>query len=336
MQPTIMPSGKQRASPSEDEPPAKYFRPESAPTATAGAKAAANGVEPIPRAATPRPPKANNGLVVVHWNIAGLSSLLKSPTRKALFERLLASESPDIIALSEHKLSLPKAAHTAQELMGLAKAYTSHWAICTAKQGYSGMGVLVKKELKVVGVWMDQICMLKEGRTITVELEDIYVVATYVPNSGADLKRIDLRIGTWDPELRAYITRLQRMKPVCLVGDMNVAHLDIDIWNVGAKHISKSAGTTPRERESFGRTLREVGLVDAFRELHSNVTGCFTFWSTRSGNQHLNRGLRLDYSLVSRSLVDDSLPLRLHCCDLLRDYAPSGDHCPTIVGLKRV
>jgi len=241
-----------------------------------------------------------------------------------------------VLALSEHKLSEAKAKAGSDELMALCPEYTPHWAICTAKNGYSGIGVLVKKSLNVLDVKIDQIANLNEGRTVTLELDDVFVVSTYVPNSGQDLKRLDYRIDTWDPALRAHVAQLQQTKSVCVLGDLNVAHLDADIWNVSAKHIAKSAGTTPRERASFGTTLEEVGLADAFRTLHPDAAGCFSYWSTRSGNQHLNRGLRLDYALLSKALVDGgSAPLQLHFCDMLKEYAPNGDHCPTVLGLKR-
>ena len=198
---------------------------------TSGAKAAANGSDSIERSATPRPPK-EAGLVVAHWNIAGLNGLMKSEERKERLLALLKEEEPDIIALSEHKLSEAKATAGASELMALCPAYKAHWAICTAKNGYSGIGVLVKRELKVLSVKLDEVCNIKEGRTVTLELEDLHVVATYVPNSGQDLKRLDFRIDTWDPALRAHLAALQQSKPVCLIGDLNVAHLDADIWNV--------------------------------------------------------------------------------------------------------
>lgn len=220
--------------------------------------------------------------------------------------------------------------------MALCPSYKAHWTICTAKNGYSGVGVLVKRDLKVIGVKLDEVCNLKEGRTVTIELEDTFVVATYVPNSGQDLKRLDFRIKEWDPALRAYFTDLERSKPVCLIGDLNVAHLDADIWNVTAKHIAKSAGTTPQERESFGTMLDDLKAVDAFRSLHPDATGCFSYWSTRSGNQHLNRGLRLDYAVISEGLDSaGAAPLQLLFCDMLKEYAPNGDHCPTVIGFKR-
>ena len=119
---------------------------------------------------------------------------------------------------------------------------------------------------------------------------------------------------------------------VC-VGVPDVAHLDADIWNVTAKHIAKSAGTTPRERAAFGELL-EAGFVDCFRELHPDATGCFSYWSTRSGNQLLNRGLRLDYAVGSSSLVQPDAAVALHDCVILPGYAPNGDHAPTLVGLR--
>lgn len=328
------PKTKAAAPAAEDESPSKKTKAGSSGPVTAGAKAAANGAESIERSDTPRPPK-EAGLVFAHWNIAGLNGLLKSEERKQRLLSLLKEEDPDVLALSEHKLSEATVTAGAQALMALCPSYTAHWAICTAKNGYSGIGVLVKRGLKVLSVKLDEVCNIKEGRTVTLELEEVFLVASYVPNSGQALQRLDFRIDTWDPALRAHLTQLQQTKPVCLIGDLNVAHLDADIWNVTAKHIPKSAGLTPRERESFGKMLEELELLDAFRSLHPDATGCFSFWSTRSGNQNLNRGLRLDYAVISKGMASGTAPLQLHFCDMLKEYAPNGDHCPTIVGLKR-
>lgn len=185
-------------------------------------------------------------------------------------------------------------------------------------------------------VKIDEVCALKEGRTIALELDDAWVVAAYVPNSGQKLERLKMRLEEWDPALRAFVAQLEASKPVALVGDLNVGHLDADIWNVSAKHIAKSAGLTPQERASFTEWLQEAPLVDAFRALHPDATGCFSYWSTRSGNQLLNRGLRLDYALLSAPLGPGGKgPLQLHDCDMLVEYAPNGDHAPTVVGLRR-
>merc|ERR1711879_1106206 len=112
--------------------------------------------------------------------------------------------------------------------------------------------------------------------------------------AGDALKRLDERIERWDVELRDRLTMLASKKAVLLIGDLNVAHLDLDIWNVEAPHIAKSAGTSPQERESFGKLLG-AGFVDAFRHLHPDAHGAFTYWSVRAGNRPFNKGLRLDY-----------------------------------------
>lgn len=158
-----------------------------------------------------------------------------------------------------------------------------------------------------------------------------FVVGCYVPNSGMKLERLAYRTDEWDVALAAYLGALAARKPTLLCGDLNVAHQDIDIYNVTAKHVAKSAGTTPQERASFGRLL-EGGWADSFRWAHPAAKGCYTYWSTRAGNRPLNRGLRLDYFVVSEGLVGSGPGLRLHDAWIL-DQATVGasDHCP--VGL---
>ena len=103
-----------------------------------------------------------------------------------------------------------------------------------------------------------------------------------------------------------------------------------------AKHIPKSAGCTTREREAFGVLLADGPYVDCFRQLHPDASGCFSYWSTRSGGQLLNRGLRLDYAVVPTALIEADAPISLHDCAYLAEYAPNGDHAPTLVALKRL
>lgn len=186
---------------------------------------------------------------------------------------------------------------------------------------------------KVLSVWygMDK-PVDKEGRMITVEYESFFVVLVYVPNSGDGLKRLDYRIEEWDKDFRKYVMELEKVKPVVVGGDLNVAHLDHDIWNVDAKHVPKSAGTTPQERQSFGELL-DAGFVDTFRWLHPDACGCFTYWSVRANNRPRNRGLRLDYWLASRSLCTLESTIQVHDswhCDQDNGY---GDHCPLAVRL---
>lgn len=305
---------------------------------TSSANAAAAGAEYLPRSDTPRPARAASGLVAVHWNVAGLNALLKSEERRALLAELVAAEDPDVLAFSEHKLSAAKLDAGAKELLALLPGYAAHWAVCTAKNGYSGVVALVKAGLAPLGPpQIDTVGSLNEGRTVSLEFADVHLVIAYVPNSGMKLERLDYRIGTWEPAMRAHLKALGAGgKPVALLGDLNVGHLDADIWNVGAKHIPKSAGLTPKERAAFGELLAD-GYVDAFRTLHPEASGCFSYWSTRSGNQLLNRGLRLDYGVLSTALLPGGgAKLELHDCAMLQKYAPNGDHAPTLLALRTV
>lgn len=154
------------------------------------------------------------------------------------------------------------------------------------------------------------------------------MVLAYVPNSGDGLKRLDDRIEKWDADLQALLSATAERKPVMLVGDLNVAHLDADIWNVEAKHVEKSAGTTPQERTSFGKLL-DSGFVDGFRHVHPEALGAFTYWSVRAGNKPKNKGLRLDYAVVSKDLIaeGDARPTLVDAFHL-PELAPNGDHCP--------
>jgi len=309
-----------------------------ASTLTTSAKAVAKGAEAVARTPTARRPRAAEGLVLVHWNVGGLNGLLTGKSaeeRKALLVNLVGAEQPDVLAISEHKLQQKNVEAAAKALRELLPGYTPHWAVCTAKNGYSGIVALVRDGLAPT-VELDTVCGgLKEGRTITLSFDDVHVVLAYVPNSGQKLERLDYRIGTWEPAMRAQLRSLGASKPIVLLGDLNVCHLDTDIWNVEAKHIPKSAGCTPREREAFGALLADGPYVDCFRQLWPDATGAFSYWSTRSGNQLLNRGLRLDYAVASAALVADGSPLALHDCAYLAEYAPNGDHAPSLVAFTR-
>jgi exodeoxyribonuclease III len=156
-----------------------------------------------------------------------------------------------------------------------------------------------------------------EGRTVTVEFPGFYLINCYVPNSGQDLVRLDYRTKTWDPALRAYLQALQQHKPVIFAGDLNCGHLDLDIWNCHAKHIPKQSGLTPEEREGFSNMLTSgrqpcppapaagvsSGFIDALRYCYPFARGQFSYWSQRSFARPVNKGIRLDYFICSRSFV---------------------------------
>lgn len=304
---------------------------------------------------------------VAYWNMGGIRSSLKK--RPEIYETLLkAADSPEVIFLAEHKLQPDDVPGVEKELFALWPGYRAIWN-CSARKGYSGVVALIKEdvlgplkpasiknktievstpeshldtyEIKSVhrglGIPPVQSEYNTEGRVLTLNLAkpDMYVVVSYVPNSGAGLKRIDYRINEWEKDMRGYLTELAKEKPVAYVGDMNVAHLDLDIWNAGAKHLEKNAGTTTIERNAFGQMLSECDYVDGFRHFHPEAAGHFTFWSVRSRNKPSNRGLRLDYTLVSRSMVDGSAGAQLADAYILGEVCASfGDHCAVGMTVK--
>lgn len=179
-----------------------------------------------------------------------------------------------------------------------------------------------------------------EGRIMTLEYDAFFLLFAYTPNSGDKLQRLSYRIEEWDTDLWDHLKELEKSKPVILAGDLNVAHLDADIWNVEAKHIAKSAGTTPQERGSFSALL-EKGYKDTFRHFHPEARGCFTFWSVRAQNRPWNRGLRLDYFVASNNLFADSIDGKNIPSPSMKDAwimdevaAPQGDHCPVGITLN--
>jgi len=161
-----------------------------------------------------------------------------------------------------------------------------------------------------------------EGRIVTVEFKDMYVMSVYVPNSKPDLSRLEYRTTEWDVQLRSLIAFYQKNKPVVVCGDFNVAHTTIDIFN--AKGKNKTHGFTPAERESFGVLLEEQKLVDVWRELNPNVKK-WTWWSNFAKSRERNVGWRIDYILVSKSIQS-----KVKSMDLLNDVMGS-DHCPVLL-----
>ena len=142
-----------------------------------------------------------------------------------------------------------------------------------------------------------------EGRIVQIETPGFYFIGTYVPNSGQKLERLDYRTNDWDVYIRDYLRDLAKTKPVIFGGDLNVAHLDLDIYNAGQPHLKKQAGTTPQERASFG-VLLSSGFKDALRHFYPEARGQFTYWSQRTFARPVNNGLRLDYFICSENLFD--------------------------------
>ena len=196
------------------------------------------------------------------------------------------------------------------------EGYESYWNSAD-KRGYSGTAIFTRhKPLSVVmGMGIDE--HDHEGRVITLEMPDFYLVNVYTPNSQDGLKRLEYRM-TWDDDFRSYLKRLDEQKPVIVCGDMNVAHEEIDIKN--PKSNRRNAGFTDEERAKFS-TLLDSGFTDTFRQLHPEEV-CYSWWSYRFQAREKNAGWRIDYFLVSNRLQTAVSSASIHT-DIF-----GSDHCP--------
>ena len=196
------------------------------------------------------------------------------------------------------------------------EGYESYWNSAD-KRGYSGTAIFTRhKPLSVVmGMGIDE--HDHEGRVITLEMPDFYLVNVYTPNSQDGLKRLEYRM-TWDDDFRSYLKKLDQQKPVIVCGDMNVAHEEIDIKN--PKSNRRNAGFTDEERAKFS-TLLDSGFTDTFRQLHPEEV-CYSWWSYRFQAREKNAGWRIDYFLVSNRLQTAVSSASIHT-DIF-----GSDHCP--------
>jgi len=174
-----------------------------------------------------------------------------------------------------------------------------------------------------------------EGRTITVEYPLFYLTNVYVPNSGAKLERLGYRTEQWDQDFLAKHQQLEKdgKKPVIWLGDLNVAYDEKDTWNEGAKHLPKSSATTPEERRGFEQQL-SAGYVDAFRHLHPEGRGHYSYWSQRAGNREPNKGLRLDYFICSKELMEDGKGKACVRDSYILPDEVGSDHCPVVLEIE--
>lgn len=249
---------------------------------------------------------------LLSWNVNGLRACLG----KGFVDSVLLQD-PDIICIQETKMQ-PDQAEV--PLDGYYKFWNS-----AEKKGYSGTAVFTKKEpLSVTYNGMNIEEHSKEGRMITVETEDFYLVNVYTPNSQDGLKRIDYRM-MWEDDLLAYLKELDKTKPVVLCGDLNVAHEEIDLKN--PKTNRGNAGFSDQEREKMTRLLSQ-GFIDSFRYLNPDATGRYSWWSYRFNARKNNAGWRIDYFIVSERLKDN-----IKDADILSDIYGS-DHCPVTLTLN--
>jgi len=173
-----------------------------------------------------------------------------------------------------------------------------------------------------------------EGRFVVLDFPLFTLCNVYVPNSGQKLERLPYRTREWDKDFVHFLQQKQkdRKLPVLWLGDLNVAHTNLEVWNDGAKHLPKQAGVTAEERASFQEQL-DLGFVDAFSKLHPGAKGHYSYWSTRAGNRQPNKGLRLDYFICDHSFFDDSSTVIARDSYMVYDQHGS-DHCPVILELE--
>lgn len=246
----------------------------------------------------------------VSWNVNGLRACLKKG-----FEESVLGLDADFICLQETKMEQGQAQ---VELPGYEEFWNS-----AEKKGYSGTAVFTRHKPLSVRYGMGLEPHDHEGRLITLEYPEFYLVNCYTPNAQNELARIDYRM-EWERDLRAYLTELDQSKPVIYCGDLNVAHQEIDLKNPGPNR--GKAGFSDQEREQFGLLLQS-GFVDTFRFLYPDVTGAYSWWSYRFNARANNAGWRIDYFVVSQCLAEKVRGALIHA-DIY-----GSDHCPVSLEL---
>ena len=259
---------------------------------------------------------------IIHWNINGLRPLL----RKRELDDLIKEEDPDIICFNETKID-----NELIEKLNLRnlfnKTYKSFWYCPEEKKGYSGTAIMTKYEPMSVKYGINKEEHDLEGRVLTIEYQKFFVISCYTPNSGAQLKRLDYRVDSWDKDFFEYINSLKEKKDIILAGDLNVAKEDIDIYE--PKGHERMAGFTKKEKDSFNKFL-DMGYIDSFRDLHPKEQ-IFSFFSKKGNFKEQNKGWRLDYFIINK----DSKSITIEDSNILnKDKYDSSDHIPLVLTFK--
>ena len=242
---------------------------------------------------------------LISWNVNGIRACVTKG-----FMDFFNEIDADIFCIQESKMQ-------EGQLVLDMPGYHQYWNYAE-KKGYSGTAIFTKKEPLSVTYGLGIEEHDKEGRVITLEFEDFYMVTCYTPNSQNELKRLDYRM-KWENDFKVYLKNLEKTKPVIMCGDLNVAHKEIDLKN--PKTNRKNAGFTDEEREKMTELL-EAGFIDTFRYFYPEDEGRYSWWSYRFKAREKNAGWRIDYFLVSESLKD-----KLEGADIHKDVMGS-DHCP--------
>ena len=244
-------------------------------------------------------------LKLISWNVNGIRACCDKGFRES-FKELDA----DFFCLQETKMQ-------EGQLDLQFEGYQSYWNYAE-KKGYSGTAIFTRHQPLSVAYGIGVEEHDHEGRVITLEMENFYLITVYTPNSQDGLKRLDYRM-TWEDDFLAYLKKLEEKKPVVVCGDLNVAHQEIDLKN--PKSNRKNAGFTDEERAKFSHWL-EAGFTDTFRYFYPEQKDIYSWWSYRFKAREKNAGWRIDYFVTSASLNDKLLGAKIHT-DIF-----GSDHCP--------
>lgn len=242
---------------------------------------------------------------LISWNVNGLRACMQKG-----FKQVFDNFDADVFCLQEIKLK-------EGQIDFSPEGYFCYWNYAE-KAGYSGTAMFTKTEPISIAYGIGSEKHDLEGRVITAEFEEYYVVTCYAPNSQNELKRLDYRM-EWEDDFREYLKELEKTKPVILCGDLNVAHKEIDLKN--PKTNRKNAGFTDEERAKM-TALLDAGFIDTYRYFNPDAEGEYSWWSYRFHAREKNAGWRIDYFIVSEAIKD-----RLKSADIHQEIFGS-DHCP--------
>lgn len=245
---------------------------------------------------------------LISWNVNGIRACCDKG-----FREVFKSLDADFFCLQETKMQ--------EGQLDLAfDGYTSYWNYAE-KKGYSGTAIFTRHQPLSVSYGLNIEHHDKEGRVITLEMDNFYLVTVYTPNSQDGLKRLDYRM-TWEDDFRNYLLELDKKKPVIVCGDLNVAHKEIDLKNPKTNRMN--AGFTDQEREKF-QLLLDSGFIDTFRFFYPDMESIYSWWSYRFKAREKNAGWRIDYFLASKRLANKLTGAKIHT------EIYGSDHCPVEV-----
>ncbi|MCK1982971.1 MULTISPECIES: exodeoxyribonuclease III [Peribacillus] len=245
---------------------------------------------------------------LVSWNVNGIRACVKKG-----FLDYFKDVDADIFCLQETKL---QEGQITLELEG----YHQYWNYAL-KKGYSGTAIFTKEKPLSVKYGVGELDEEPEGRIITLEFENFYMVNVYTPNAKRDLSRLDYRL-EWEDGMIKYLSELDLVKPVIFCGDLNVAHQEIDLKN--PKSNIGNSGFTIEERGKMTELL-DAGFIDTFRHFYPDQEGAYSWWSYMAKVRERNIGWRIDYFIVSKRLAESLIEATIHC-DVM-----GSDHCPVVL-----